>query len=699
MIAVLSAAAMIVPFGAQSAAHAETAAPPPDDQFQKVTLNDHPGEPMDLAVLPDNRVLHTTRRGEVWLHDPKTGLNTLAAKLDVYQHDEEGLQSIALSPGFGKGSKKDDWVYLYYSPPLDTPVDDPATPDVNEGDAPVTGTPADFAPFKGLIRLSRFRFTGSTIDLRSEQRILDVPVDRGICCHVGGDIVFDAAGNLYLSTGDDTNPFSSDGFTPIDERPDRNPAFDAQRSSGNTNDLRGKILRIKPKENGGGYTIPKGNLFRPGTKGTRPEIYAMGLRNPFRIELNKRTGELYVGDYSPDQQQADPKRGPAGTGKWTIVRKPGNYGWPYCATAELPYVDYDFATGESGETFDCKAPINESPHNTGLRELPPVTQPDVWYSYGLSPEFPELGTGGIGPMGGPAYDIRTADTKGRDSVAWPSYYDGVPLLYEWTRDYVKAMHPDGRIESVLPSIVFDNPMDMEFGPDGALYVLEYGDGYFSENPEAQLSRIDYIGRTGNHSPIPVAAASVTDGLAPLTVDFTSTGTSDPDGDRLSYAWDFNADGKVDSRSPSASYTFKENGLYNATLKVTDPKGRSASTSVRIVVGNAAPVVELVKPVDGDRFSFGDVVEFEVRVTDDQPVDCANVTVDYILGHDDHGHPQTTARGCTGSIQTTEPSGHDPENDNLTGVFVATYTDPGTGGLPPLTGSAQVVLQPTAPATN
>jgi glucose/arabinose dehydrogenase len=699
MIAVLSAAAMIVPFGAQSAAHAETAAPPPDDQFQKVTLNDHPGEPMDLAVLPDNRVLHTTRRGEVWLHDPKTGLNTLAAKLDVYQHDEEGLQSIALSPGFGKGSKKDDWVYLYYSPPLDTPVDDPATPDVNEGDAPVTGTPADFAPFKGLIRLSRFRFTGSTIDLRSEQRILDVPVDRGICCHVGGDIVFDAAGNLYLSTGDDTNPFSSDGFTPIDERPDRNPAFDAQRSSGNTNDLRGKILRIKPKENGGGYTIPKGNLFRPGTKGTRPEIYAMGLRNPFRIELNKRTGELYVGDYSPDQQQADPKRGPAGTGKWTIVRKPGNYGWPYCATAELPYVDYDFATGESGETFDCKAPINESPHNTGLRELPPVTQPDVWYSYGLSPEFPELGTGGIGPMGGPAYDIRTADTKGRDSVAWPSYYDGVPLLYEWTRDYVKAMHPDGRIESVLPSIVFDNPMDMEFGPDGALYVLEYGDGYFSENPEAQLSRIDYIGRTGNHSPIPVAAASVTDGLAPLTVDFTSTGTSDPDGDRLSYAWDFNADGKVDSRSPSASYTFKENGLYNATLKVTDPKGRSASTSVRIVVGNAAPVVELVKPVDGDRFSFGDVVEFEVRVTDDQPVDCANVTVDYILGHDDHGHPQTTARGCTGSIQTTEPSGHDPENDNLTGVFVATYTDPGTGGLPPLTGSAQVVLQPIAPATN
>ncbi|QFY10410.1 PKD domain-containing protein [Nonomuraea phyllanthi] len=697
-LAAMTAAAILLPAATTHAAvHAAapasgTSAPPPDSDFQKVTLNDNPGEPMDLAVLPDSRVLHTTRKGEVWLHDPRTGLNTLAARLDVYRHDEEGLQSVALSPGFGRGSKADDWVYLYYSPPLDTPIDDPATPDVNEGDAPLTGAPEDFAPFKGLIRLSRFRLTGATLDLGSEQRILDVPVDRGICCHVGGDIVFDAAGNLYLSTGDDTNPFSSDGYNPIDERADRNPAFDAQRSAGNTDDLRGKILRITVRSDGS-YAIPRGNLFRPGTAGTRPEIYAMGLRNPFRIELDRSTGELYVGDYSPDAREADPQRGPAGTGKWTRIRRAGNYGWPYCATARLPYVDHDFATGASGEAFDCAAPVNDSPHNTGLRELPPVVQPDVWYSYGPSEDFPGLGTGGIGPMAGPAYDYDRRDAAGRDSVAWPRSYDGVPLFYEWTRDYVKAFHRDGRIEDVLPSFVFDNPMDMEFGPDGALYVLEYGDGYFQENPEAQLARVDYIGRTGNHTPVPVAAASASAGLAPLTVSFTSAGTADADGDRLRYAWDFDADGRVDSRSPQASYTFEENGLYDATLKVTDPRGRSAATSVRIVVGNAAPVVELVRPAEGQSFSFGDVVEFEVRVTDDQPVDCARVTVDYILGHDDHGHPQTTARGCSGSIQTTEPSGHDPETDNLTGVFVAGYTDPGSADLPPLTGSDQVVLQP------
>ena len=75
---------------------------PLDSAFQKVTLNDYPGEPVDLAVLPNSDVLHTTRQGEVWLNDAESGLNTLAATVDVYEHDEEGLQSIAVDPNFGK---------------------------------------------------------------------------------------------------------------------------------------------------------------------------------------------------------------------------------------------------------------------------------------------------------------------------------------------------------------------------------------------------------------------------------------------------------------------------------------------------------------------------------------------------------------------------------------------------------------------
>ncbi|WP_432476620.1 PQQ-dependent sugar dehydrogenase [Nocardioides sp. GXQ0305] len=679
---------------------APAVAPPPDTAFQKVTLNDRPGEPMDLAVLPDNDVLHTTRVGDIWRNDARTGVNQKIGSIDVYRHDEEGLQSIALDPGYNGRSNR--WVYLYYSPPQDTPVDDPSTPDVNEGDAPTTGTPADFAPFEGVIRLSRFELVDGRIDTGTEQQIIDVPVDRGICCHVGGDIVFDSDGNLLLSTGDDTNPFSSDGYAPIDERPEVNPAFDAQRSSANTNDLRGKILRITPQD-GGGYTIPEGNLFAPGTDRTRPEIYAMGLRNPFRIELDPRTDDLFVADYSPDANAPDPARGPAGHGKWTVVREAGNYGWPYCATAELPYVDYDFATEESGEEFDCANPVNESPHNTGLTELPPVQQPDVWYSYGVSAEFPELEAGGIGPMAGPAYDYAKKNKRQRQPVAWPAYYDGIPLFYEWTRDYVKAMLLDRAgelvgIEPVVDSIVTDNPMDMEFGPNGALYVLEYGDGYFAENPDAQLSRIDFIGEGGNRSPLPVVSADPTTGSEPLTVSFSSEGTTDPEGDQLRYRWDFEGDGEFDSRQPNPTFTYTEPGAYRATLTVTDrggpDRGRHASADVDVVVGNETPVVTLVAPVEGQPFQFGDTVAYEVQVTDDQPVDCDQVTVTYVLGHDTHGHPQSTATGCTGSLVTTVPEGHDPAEDDLSAVFVAEYTDPGEGDVPPLTGTDQVVLEPT-----
>ena len=105
-------------------------------------------------------------------------------------------------------------------------------------------------------------------------------------------------------------------------------------------------------------------------------------------------------------------------------------------------------------------------------------------------------------MGGPAYDY---DRRNDSRTKWPADFDGKPLFYEWTRDYVKAFHLDRRrtrspqIDPVLPSIVFDNPMDLEFGPDGALYVLEYGDGFFAENPEAQLARIDFV--RGNRTPI------------------------------------------------------------------------------------------------------------------------------------------------------------------------------------------------------
>ena len=149
---------------------------------------------------------------------------------------------------------------------------------------------------------------------------------------------------------------------------------------------------------------------------TRPEIYAMGFRNPFRIQVDC-DGVAYVTDYSPDANAPGAFRAPAGTGRMEIVRKPSNYGWPICTSPDLPMFKWDFNLQQTlGETFECgnpaQGPGNESRWNTGREVLPPVTQPDVWYSfrddlwgtpcfdgYNQSPVqpcprlFPELGAG------------------------------------------------------------------------------------------------------------------------------------------------------------------------------------------------------------------------------------------------------------------------------------------------------------------
>jgi len=554
-------------------------------------------------------------------------------------------------------------------------------------------------------------------------------MSRGICCHVGGQIDFDSRGNLFLSTGDDTNPFQSAGYTPIDDRETRNPAFDARRTSGNTNDLRGKLLRIRVRDEdaiaddhnpgrGRSYTIPSGNMFRPNRVGTRPEIYAMGFRNPFRFSVDRVSGNVYVGDYSPDAQVALPARGPEGIGRWMIVRGGENYGWPFCMTPNHPYVDYDFTPDapQSGDEFNCFGPINDSRNNTGLRTLPPVEQAEVWYSYNTGDDlFPELfqnaAGNGIGPMGGPAMVF---DRNIRSSFRWPRVFEGQPIFYEWTRDYAKVFelnrphgnrftgyieHLFGGAASQNPNVVLDNPMDMEFGPENALYTLEYGTGFFAELPAAQLARIDYV-RRGQYTPVVRATATPEAGTtAPLTVQFSSAGTTDRNGDRLSYAWDFQSDGTVDSRVANPSFTYTARGVYEATLRVTDQTGRSASWQVRVTVGNQAPRVSLSVVSTSPPFNFGDTVNFTVTVTDDQPVDCARVSVAYILGHESHGHPQTSTAGCSGQISVPIDEAH-AGAANISAVFVAQYTDNPGGGEPPQQGSAEVRLVPTAaPPTN
>ncbi|GAA4638372.1 lectin [Actinoallomurus vinaceus] len=675
VIAALIAAMFALP----SSVHVAVAAPA--SEFQQVTLAkgvDQAGEPMSLAVLPDRSVVHSSRDGRLFYTDA-SGTTKVAAKIPVYSHDEEGLQGIAADPDFATNR----WIYAYYAPPLNTP----------SGDAPNDGTAADFAAYKGYNQLSRFKLgTDGTLDLSSEQKILQVPTTRGICCHVGGDIDFDAAGNLLMTTGDDSNPFASDGYSPLDTRSSRNPAFDAQRTAANSDDLRGKLLRIKVGADGS-YSIPSGNLFAPGTAKTRPEIYAMGFRNPFRMSVDRKTGAVYIGDYGPDAGSANPTRGPGGQVEFDRVTGPGFYGWPYCTgtnTTDETYNHYDFATGKSGDKYDCQnGPVNDSPNNTGIGNLP-APKP-AWIKYDNC-SVPEFGCGSESPMGGPVYHYDAASTS---PTKFPADYDGKVFLGEYGRRWIRPVEvksdgSPGAIDTTFPW-KGTQVMDMAFGPDGSLYVLDYGTGNFGGDANSALYRIDHIGANGR-APVAAASADKTSGKAPLSATFSSAGSSDPDGDPISYAWNFGDGGTSTAANPSHTYT--ANGQYTAKLTVTDSHHNTGTASVLITVGNTAPTVAINTPPDGRLFSFGDAVPWQVTVTDpeDGTIDCSKVTMHYILGHDTHGHPMTDQHGCSGVIQT-EVDGEHAADANTYGVFDVEYTDKGANGQPALTTHAKRILQP------
>jgi cytochrome c len=697
------------------------------------------GEPIEIEVLPDGRVLQTTRTGEVRLHDPTAGTTTVIATIPVYNHDEDGLYGGAIDAQF----TSDHWVYLYYAPPLNTPLTNAPTS---------SNDPHAWDVYNGYNQLSRFKFVDSPaphLDLATEQKILQVNTNRGACCHVAGEIRFDSHGNLLMTTGDDTpaGGGNSGGFSPFNGEltvpptagcPDpcyNAPYVDARRSAGNTNDLRGKLLRIHVQPDGS-YTVPRGNLFAPGAAGTRPEIYAMGFRNPFRLNLDP-DDVAYVTDYSPDSRVPQVFRGPPGTGRMEIVRHAANYGWPYCVSPTLPYYRWNFAAStpldNPPQPFECgnpsRGPENTSRHNTGLTVTPPLTAPDMWYSYqdnnqptplgtpcaaqytqdppGTCPQlFPELGPGGgVGPHGAAPYHY---DANNPNPTKFPAYYNNAIFFAEFTRDTMREIRLDsqGRIfkinnllncgdvsadRKVLPFIC-DAPMDMRWGPDGDFYLLSYGDGFFRANPDALLVKFSYV--KGTRAPIAVESATPTNGQAPLTVHFSSAGSNDPDpGDSITYAWDFDNNGTVDSTEPDPSFTYTANGVYTAKLTVADSTGKTAVTSQTIEVGNTAPTVSLTSPPDGGIFNWGDRIPWSVTVTDpeDGPIDCTRVTVSFALGHDNHGHGEGSQTGCSGVLQT-DPADATHANGYLYGGLTASYTDLGANGQPPLTTIDQKVIQ-------
>jgi cytochrome c len=573
------------------------AAPVEDFRFKVEVLAVGLVQPLELERAPDGRIFFNELKGALRIWQPATQTVVTAGIVPTFTEQENGFLGFALDPQF----TKNHWIYLFYSP----------------------------TNYVGQ-RLSRFGMKGDVLDLSSEKVLLEFGEQRRECCHHAGSVEFGPDGNLCISTGDNTHPFGDSGSNgPMDERPDREP-WDAQKGSSNTQDLRGKILRIRPTA-AGGYTIPKGNLFpRNGAQG-RPEIYVMGCRNPWRFSVDEKTGIVYWGDVGPDANNDTP-RGSRGYDEINQAKRAGNFGWPYFVGSNAPYAKFNYATKELGAMFDPQRPVNHSPNNTGAKVLPPAQPALIYWPYGKSAEFPELGEGGRTACAGPVFHYRPefAETGG-----FPEQYDNCLLFYDWQRPFMKWARLDKNakmmgIEPFTPAVAVVNdktkiaeaqkagafvirrPVDSQFGPDGCLYLIDYGETW-GVNPDAKLLKISY--QRGNLAPLAVARATPSSGREPLTVSFSSAGSKDYEGDPLRYEWRLHPENKMISTEANPKFAVAQSGNYVVELQVTDPHGGSSKTTIPLLVGNAPPQVRFVAPQDGDFFTPGKPVEYKVLVED------------------------------------------------------------------------------------
>lgn len=620
---------------------ARTQRVPEETRFVKDVLDFNLDEPMEIDELPGKGILFIERRGALKLFDFSSASTKKVADIDVFYGNEDGLLGLAVDPNY----KENNWIYLFYSAPGEISKQ----------------------------HISRFTLTDNTLDKSSEKILLTIPTIRA-CCHSGGGLEFDNNGNLIIGVGDNTDPFESEGFCPIDERPDRE-LWDAQRTAANTNDLRGKILRITPQPEGT-YSIPEGNLFPEGTANARPEIYVMGVRNPFRFSIDSKTGFLYWGDVGPDAGEADPERGPEGMGEFNQARQAGFWGWPYTRGNNQVYRDYDFKTKQSGPAFDPENLINDSPNNTGLQKLPKAQPSMIWYSYDKIKDFPWLEDGGVNPMAGPIF--HTSDFEGNEECL-PDYFENKFFAYEWMRDRIYVISLDEnqnyvKAEPFMPNTEFSHPMDMILGSDGFLYVLEYGQKWNMQNIDARLSKVRYL--RGNRPPIAAIKADKEVGRAPLHVQFSAGDSKDYDRDDITYEWFFDSEATAQATSKKTSFTFSEAGIYDIKLRVTDSNGASSTVNKMIMVGNTPPELNIQLNTKDKIYRPGKEVVYNVKVMDyedgsttDQTInpEQVKVTISYLpegedlimatVGHQQNATPEgqllidgSDCRACHGKTE-------------------------------------------------
>ncbi|MDB5051219.1 MAG: domain containing protein [Fibrobacteres bacterium] len=467
---------------------------PPQSDFTIEEVAMAPGTPMDIAAAKDGKIYWVERTGAFKSWDPATKAVTTIKNFEVlssspgasqyYLAVETGLEGLTLDPEFAINH----WVYIRYAVPA----------------SKLTGLSAhSLGPIE---RLSRFTLKNNDkeVDMTTEKTILEYKI-YAQCCHFGGDVEFGSDGNIWMTTGDNihwnysnTNPYQ-----------DANPYSDVRSTSANTNDLRGKTLRIRPLRFpdtetpapgvGTTYEIPAGNLFPPGTANTRPEVYTMGHRNPFSIGIHPDPAKhwLVIGEAGGMDDD-----GAGGEDEVNVTTVPGFFGWPFWAGNNVPYNKPNYQ-GALNPFANPQATPNESKQNTGLKVLPPAIPAAISIATGAF----KLANTCLGVTWGWVKYDPMLDSKAK----WPPFLEGKALVSAYGSADVNVATVDAngkvtRLDKLFSASPFTTDvLKATQGADGAFYVAR-GDGInFNASSVARIYRVAYKGACFTVSNRPTAS--------------------------------------------------------------------------------------------------------------------------------------------------------------------------------------------------
>ena len=622
-----------------------------------------------------------------------------------------GLLSLCLDPSYAQNGL----VYLYYM------VDRHHL--MNYGTAAYSSTKDEY--FNATIsRVTRYKLLTvnglSTTDAASRKVLLGESPGTGVPLlhesHAGGTLVFGRDGTLLLSTGDNasynvmdigssTDTYFQTALTDGIIRPNENVgAFRAQLLNSHC----GKVLRMDPTTGDGLPSNPFFDITKPRSPQSR--VWTLGLRNPYRMTLQPGTGSTVATDGNPGTLLI----GDVGWGVWEdmqVVQRAGeNAGWPIYegltentsyATAAQTLENKDepnpASTGTTGTcpksfltfgnllkqatnpasvTMAVTNPCSNVPL-PGLQRRYIHSRPALDWNHGQdiarSPTFSgtiatattisqTATTGTVGtPFRGNASTAGAYYTGTIYPTAWQNTYFFADYGANWIR--AATLNANGTVSAVrdfLPNGTGKGIVDVEMNAlDGALYYVNINTG--------EIMKIAY---GGNRPPVAVATATSLTGTSPLSITFTGSNSSDPDGDPLTYEWDF-GDGSsfVTAANPTHVFVAKPGaqgqGLilgYTVQLKVTDNKGLAAITTLRVSLNNLAPTAKITSPLNNALYPLDKATSYTLtaNVTDEVPTTAVSEW-QVTLRHNNHEHREPVMSGVGISpVVTISPVGCDGE---------------------------------------